>query len=121
MGHGQIPAVFEENGFSGVFYHHNLRWAVGIDIIGTLHKVVEFVAFHSLYLNEVLPVNLTSMKVKEEEFSTDLNPIRATVTVSLTVIEGPNLPYQYSKAKKETMSALHLANIAEVATTIVPL
>lgn len=70
---------------------------------------------------KVLPVNLTSMKVKEEEFSTDLNPIRATVTVSLTVIEGPNLPYQYSKAMKETMSVLNLANIPEVATAIIPI
>ena len=70
---------------------------------------------------KVLPVNLTSMKVKEEEFSYDLNPIRATVTVGLTVIEGPNLPYQYSKAMKETMSVLNLANIPEVATAIIPL
>ena len=70
---------------------------------------------------KVLPVNLTSMKVKEEEFSTDLNPIRATISVSLTVIEGPSAPYQYSKAMKETMSALNLANLTEVANVIVPL
>ena len=70
---------------------------------------------------KVLPVNLTSMKVKEEEFSHDLNPIRATVAVALTVIEGPNLAYQYSKAMKETMSALNLANIPEVTNVIVPL
>jgi len=70
---------------------------------------------------KVLPVNLTSMKIKEEEFSTDLNPIRATIGVSLTVIEGPSAPYQYSKAMKETMSALNLANLTEVANVIVPL
>lgn len=70
---------------------------------------------------KVLPVNLTSMKVKEEEFSTDLNPIRGTVTVSLTVIEGPNAPYQYSKIMKEVMSGLNLANMSEVANVIIPL
>ena len=70
---------------------------------------------------KVLPVNLTSMKVKEEEFSTDLNPIRATISVSLTVIEGPSAPYKYSKGMKEAMSALNLANLTEVANVIVPL
>ena len=70
---------------------------------------------------KVLPVNITSMKVNEEEFSTDLNPIRATISVILTAIEGPNLPYQYSKARKETMSALNLANITEVANIIIPI
>jgi hypothetical protein len=70
---------------------------------------------------KVLPVNLTSMKIKEEEFSTDLNPIRATIGVSLTVIEGPNDPYLYSKGMKEAMSALNLANLTEVANVIVPL
>lgn len=70
---------------------------------------------------KVLPVNLTSMKVTEEEFSTDLNPIRATIAVILTVIEGPNLPYQYSKTMKETMSALNLANLPEVTNVIVPI
>lgn len=70
---------------------------------------------------KVLPVNLTSMKIEEEEFSTDLNPIRATIGVSLTVIEGPNDPYLYSKGMKEAMSALNLANLTEVANVIVPL
>ena len=69
---------------------------------------------------KVLPVNLTSMRVKEEEFSAALNPIRATVTVSLTVIEGPNAPYLYSIEKKETMSRHNLANIPEVANAFIP-
>jgi hypothetical protein len=69
---------------------------------------------------KVLPVNITSMQIKEEEFSTDLNPTRATITVSLEVIEGPNLPFLYTKTLKEVMSALNLANIADVANTIVP-
>ena len=45
----------------------------------------------------VLPVNITSLNITETEFSTDLNPIRATVAVSLTVIEGKSVPYRYSQ------------------------
>lgn len=70
--------------------------------------------------NRVLPVNINSLNVTETEFSTDLNPIRATVSVSLTVIEGPNPLYQYSKAMKEAMSALNLANLPEVADVVIP-
>jgi hypothetical protein len=62
----------------------------------------------------VLPVNITAMNITETEFSIDLNPIRATVAMSLTVIESNSLPYLYSKAMTEAMSALNLANIAEV-------
>jgi len=68
----------------------------------------------------VLPVNINSMNITETEFSTDLNPIRATVSVSLTVIEGPNLAYKYSKVIKEAMSVLNLANIADVANVAIP-
>lgn len=69
---------------------------------------------------KTIPVNITSMQVREEEFTTDLNPVRATVSVSLEVIEGANLPFLYTQAMKEVMSLLNLANIAEVANTIVP-
>lgn len=69
---------------------------------------------------KVLPVNITNMQIKEEEFSTDLNPTRATITTSLEVLEGPNLPFLYTKTLKEVMSALNLANIADIANTIVP-
>jgi hypothetical protein len=69
---------------------------------------------------KVLPVNITNMSIREEEFSIDLNPTRATVSVSLEVIEGPNLPFLYTKALREVMSLLNLANIAEVANTMVP-
>jgi hypothetical protein len=68
----------------------------------------------------VLPVNITSMNVKETEFSTDLNPLRATVSVSLTVIEGSNPPYKYSKIMKEAMSVLNLANITDIANVMIP-
>ncbi len=69
---------------------------------------------------KVIPANITSMSIKEEEFSTDLNPIRATVTVSLEVIESFNPPFVYTQALKEAMSLLNLANIGDLANTIVP-
>jgi len=68
----------------------------------------------------VLPVNINSMNITETEFSTDLNPIRATVAVNLTVIEGKNIPYMYSKAMKEAMSVLNLANITDIADVVIP-
>ena len=68
----------------------------------------------------VLPVNINSMNITETEFSTDLNPIRASVAVSLTVIEGNFVPYLYSKAMVEAMSVLNLANIASIANVVVP-
>ena len=69
---------------------------------------------------KVLPVNINSLNITETEFSTDLNPIRATASVSLTVIEGKNIPYTYSKAMKEAMSVLNLANITDIADVIIP-
>ncbi len=68
----------------------------------------------------VLPVNTNSMNITETEFSADLNPIRATVAVNLTVIEGRSVPYLYSKAMTEAMSVLNLANIADIANVVVP-
>jgi hypothetical protein len=68
----------------------------------------------------VLPVNIDSMNITETEFSTDLNPIRASVAVSLTVIEGKSIPYMYSKAMKEAMSVLNLANITDIADVMIP-
>src|SRR5215213_74006 len=69
---------------------------------------------------KVLPVNIKSMSIKEEEFSTELNPIRVTVGVSLEVIEGTNAPFLYTQAMKEVMSILNLSNIGDIANTIVP-
>jgi hypothetical protein len=69
---------------------------------------------------KVMPVNIKSMSIKEEEFSTELNPIRVTVSVSLEVIEGTNAPFLYTQAMKEVMSLLNLANIGDIANTMVP-
>lgn len=68
----------------------------------------------------VLPVNITSMNIKETEFSPLLDPVRATVTVQMKVIEGTNPLYLYSKAIKEAGAVLNLANIADVANVVVP-
>jgi hypothetical protein len=68
----------------------------------------------------VLPVNINSLSITEAMFSADLNPLRATVNVSLTVIEGKNLAYKYSKAMLEVMSVLNLANIADIANVVIP-
>jgi hypothetical protein len=68
----------------------------------------------------VLPVNINSMNITETEFSTDLNPIRATVAVNLTVIEGGGLPYTYTKVMKDAMSIINLANITDIANVIIP-
>ncbi|HKE31549.1 MAG TPA: hypothetical protein VKD65_07480 [Candidatus Angelobacter sp.] len=69
---------------------------------------------------KIMPINILNMQIREEEFSTDLNPIRAIVSVSLEVIEGPNLPFLYTKGLTEVMSLLNLANIGQLANTIVP-
>lgn len=68
----------------------------------------------------ILPVNINNLNITETEFSTDLNPIRATASVNLTVIEGKSIPYMYSKAMKEAMSVLNLANIADIADVVIP-
>ena len=68
----------------------------------------------------VLPVNINSMNITETEFSADLNPIRATVAVNLTVIEGKSVPYLYSKVMTEAMSVLNLANIGDIANVVIP-
>ena len=60
----------------------------------------------------VLPVNINSMTITETEFRANLEPIRATVAVDLTVIEGPNAAYMYSKGLKEVMSGVNVANLA---------
>lgn len=59
--------------------------------------------------HRVLPVNIASISITETEFDTQLNPVRATVDVSLTVIEGKNPIFQMSTATKENMSVLNAA------------
>lgn len=58
-------------------------------------------------VQRVLPVNINSLAITETEFDTWLNPVRASVNVSMTVIEGKNSLFKYSRADKEAMSALN--------------
>jgi hypothetical protein len=70
----------------------------------------------------VLPVNINNLTITETEFHTNLEPIRATVAVSLTVIEGANPAYMYTKTMKEIMSGLSLGNFrtTEVMDIVIP-
>jgi hypothetical protein len=68
----------------------------------------------------VLPVNINSMSIRETEFSTVLDPVRATVSVNLTVIEGRNPAYQYSTVMREAQAAMNLAGAAELANVVIP-
>ena len=71
-------------------------------------------------LKRVLPVNINSMQITETEFSPPLAPTRATVAVNLTVIEGKNAPYRYSKTIKEVMSAQQLASVRDTIEMVIP-
>lgn len=68
----------------------------------------------------VLPVNITTMNITETEFSADLDPVRASVAVSLAVIEGRSVPYLYSRAMTEAMSVLNLSRSTDVANVVIP-
>jgi len=60
------------------------------------------------------------LNITEVLYTPDLNPIRATATVNLTVIEGKSMPYLYTKAMKEAMAVLNLANITDIANVVIP-
>ena len=70
----------------------------------------------------VLPVNINSMQITETEFSPTLDPIRATVAVDLTIIDGPKAVYNYAKGLKEFMAGLYVANLrrADVTDVVIP-
>lgn len=70
--------------------------------------------------SRVLPVNLNRLHVTETEFNTLLSPVRATVSVSLTVIEGPNALHQYSTVAKEALSLMNIGNLGEVTDIVIP-
>ncbi|MCP5048738.1 MAG: hypothetical protein GY940_16325 [bacterium] len=71
-------------------------------------------------IKRVMPVNITSMNIKETEFSTSLSPVRAEVSVSLTVIEGSSDAYKYTKVLKEAMSALNRTNRDNITNISIP-
>ncbi len=77
-------------------------------------------------LGRVLPVRLTSFSVEEQAFSPTLYPLRAKVTVGLSVVNPsvyqqqdrePNVAeqiaiaaYQYTMVQKQVLATLNLAN-----------
>jgi hypothetical protein len=68
----------------------------------------------------VLPVNINSMQITETEFSTTLSATRASVTVNLTVIEGDNGPYTYSRLMLEAMSIQNLTTGRAITEIVIP-
>src|SRR5262245_14724390 len=71
-------------------------------------------------LKRVLPVNINSMQITETEFSTTLAATRASVTVNLTVIEGDNGPYKYSRLMQEAMSIENLTTGRAITEVVIP-
>lgn len=69
----------------------------------------------------ILPVAITSLSINETEYDILLNPVRASVYVSLQVLVPTQLAgdtlangaYKYSQGVKEVMAALNLANAVE--------
>lgn len=68
----------------------------------------------------IIPVNIQSMNITETEFSTVLNPTRATVALSMKVIEGKNPVNKFYKSAKDVMAILNLSNITEIADVVIP-
>ena len=68
----------------------------------------------------IWPVAITSLSISETEYNTLLVPVRAEVTVNLSVLTTTQLSgetlalgaYDYSKGVREVMAALNLANAA---------
>jgi hypothetical protein len=66
----------------------------------------------------VVPVNITNLSINETQFTTLLAPVRATVSVDLTVIEGANGLYRYSKLAQEALSVAGTAS--QVVDVVIP-
>lgn len=76
----------------------------------------------------VLPVQLTSLSIKEQAFDTALNPIRATADLSLKVLSYRDLDvtnpgywvYLASFAQKQAMAGVNLIGDASGITSMLP-
>jgi hypothetical protein len=77
-------------------------------------------------IKRVLPVQITSFSITEEEYDTGLNPIRATVNLSMRVLTYNDFPVTHPayylflahQVVKETMAVIgSVGNIAAVAST----
>lgn len=56
---------------------------------------------------KVLPVNITNMQIREEEFNSELSPTRAVISVSLQVIEGPNAAFLQQESRNKVLSLVN--------------
>jgi hypothetical protein len=76
----------------------------------------------------VIPVNVTSVSVVEQEFDPLLNPTRAEVTISLKVISKDDLSkdsfaygaYVWTQSNREINAALNIANTVQTAAGMLP-
>lgn len=76
----------------------------------------------------IIPVNITSVSVVEQDFDPLLNPIRAEVTVSMKVISKDNLDpdsfaygaYVWTQGNREVNAALNIANTVSQAVGMLP-
>ena len=75
-------------------------------------------------IKRVLPVQITSFSITEEEYDSGLNPIRATVNLSMRVLTYNDFPVTHPayylflahQVVKETMAVIgSVGNIAAVA------
>lgn len=67
--------------------------------------------------DRVMPAHITSMDITESEFSKDLVPIRATVSVSLSILEGGNdyyIQYQQRQQNLVRQNQDQVPNAAEI-------
>jgi len=79
-------------------------------------------------LTRVLPVVIDSMRIEEKSFDFLLNPIRAEVTVGLTVISPDNCAddvvaqgaLEYSTIAKDNMAEANLANTVSQIIDLIP-
>ena len=68
----------------------------------------------------VLPVHITSLNITESEFTQDLLPIRATISVNLTVLEGKNDTFTNHAEYVVGLADLYKRSLPEVAKLTLP-
>jgi hypothetical protein len=67
------------------------------------------------------PVRLTELDIREIEYTANLNPTRAVVSVSMQVISGANPFFVATQAQRELLAALNLRSAPDLARSIVNL
>jgi hypothetical protein len=70
--------------------------------------------------NRVLPVNINSMNITEMEFNTRLDPVRAAVSVNVTVIEGKNKTYIYTRDRRKNLAEKYDSDLSDAVDIVIP-